>query len=113
KDTSTLALEINTALWQQAGLTDADVPTTWDQLTAVAGKIKAKGIVPLAIGDTRDRIGAFLVQNGGWWTSADGKQPTADTPANEAALTYVQGLLKDGLAKFPKQLDTGWSGEAF
>jgi multiple sugar transport system substrate-binding protein len=113
KDTSTLALEINTALWQKAGLTDADVPTTWDQLTAVAQKIKAKGVVPLAIGDTRDRIGAFLVQNGGWWTSADGKQATADTPANEAALTYVQGLLKNGLAKFPKQLDTGWGGEAF
>jgi multiple sugar transport system substrate-binding protein len=113
KDTSTLALEINTTLWQQAGLTDADVPKTWDQLTAVAQKIKAKGVVPLAIGDTRDRIGAFLVQNGGWWTSADGKQATADTPANEAALTYVQGLLKDGLAKFPKQLDTGWGGEAF
>jgi multiple sugar transport system substrate-binding protein len=113
KDTSTLALEINTDLWQRAGLTDADVPANWDQLTAVAQKIKAKGVVPLAIGDTRDRIGAFLVQNGGWWTSADGKQPTADTPANEAALTYVQGLLKDGLAQFPKQLDTGWGGEAF
>lgn len=113
KDTSTLALEINTDLWQRAGLTDADVPANWDQLTAVAQKIKAKGVVPLAIGDTRDRIGAFLVQNGGWWTSADGKQATADTPANEAALAYVQGLLKDGLAQFPKQLDTGWGGEAF
>ncbi|GLH98094.1 sugar ABC transporter substrate-binding protein [Phytohabitans aurantiacus] len=113
KDTSTLALEINTDLWQKAGLTDADVPTTWDQLTAVAQKIKAKGVVPLAIGDTRDRVGAFLVQNGGWWTSADGKQATADTPANEAALTYVQGLLKGGLAQYPKQLDTGWGGEAF
>lgn len=113
KDTSTLALQINTTLWQQAGLTDADIPTNWDQLTATAQKIKAKGIVPLAIGDTRDRIGAFLVQNGGWWTSADGKQPTADTPQNEAALAYVQGLLKDGLAQYPKQLDTGWAGEAF
>ena len=113
KDTSTLALEINTALWQQAGLTDADVPTNWDQLTVVAQKIKAKGVVPLAIGDTRDRIGAFLVQNGGWWTSPDGKQASADSPANEAALAYVQGLLKDGLAQFPKQLDTGWGGEAF
>jgi len=113
KDTSTLALEINTDLWHKAGLTDADVPTTWDQMTAAAQKIKAKGVVPLAIGDTRDRIGAFLVQNGGWWTSADGKQATADTPANEAALAYAQGLLKNGLAKYPKQLDAGWAGEAF
>ncbi|MEH1127124.1 sugar ABC transporter substrate-binding protein [Micromonospora sp. CPCC 206061] len=113
KDTSTLALQINADLWTKAGLTDADIPTNWDQLTTAAQKIKAKGIVPLAIGDTRDRIGAFLVQNGGWWTSADGKQPTADTPANETALGYVQGLLKNGLAQYPKQLDTGWGGEAF
>ncbi|WP_281190365.1 extracellular solute-binding protein [Micromonospora inyonensis] len=34
KDFSTLALQINTDLWAKAGLTDADIPTTWDQLTA-------------------------------------------------------------------------------
>ena len=113
KDSSTLALAINTDLWKKAGLTDADIPTSWDQLTAVAQKIKAKGITPMAIGDTRDRIGAFLVQAGGWWVSADGKQATADTPQNAQALTYVQSLLKRGLAQFPKDLDTGWGGEAF
>ncbi|SCG68555.1 carbohydrate ABC transporter substrate-binding protein, CUT1 family [Micromonospora echinaurantiaca] len=113
KDFSTLALQINTDLWAKAGLTDADVPTSWDQLTATARKIKAKGQVPLALGDTRDRIGAFLVQNGGWLMSADGKQPAADTPANLAALQYVKSLVAEGLARFPKQLDAGWSGEAF
>ncbi|MEU8261091.1 extracellular solute-binding protein [Micromonospora sp. NPDC048999] len=113
KDFSTLALQVNTDLWAKAGLTDADLPTTWEQLTAVSQKIKAKGMVPLAIGDTRDRIGAFLVENGGWWTSKDGKQPTADTPENLAALEYVKTLLTSGYAKFPKQLDAGWAGEAF
>ncbi|MEV4810432.1 sugar ABC transporter substrate-binding protein [Micromonospora avicenniae] len=113
KDFSTLALEINTDLWAKAGLTDADVPTTWDQLTATAQKIKAKGQVPLALGDTRDRVGAFMVQNGGWLMSEDGKQPTADTPENLAALQYVKDLLTKGLAQYPKQLDAGWSGEAF
>ncbi|WP_328338951.1 sugar ABC transporter substrate-binding protein [Micromonospora sp. NBC_00421] len=113
KDFSTLALQINTELWTKAGLTDADIPTTWDQLTATAKKIKAKGQVPLALGDTRDRIGAFLAQNGGWLLSDDGKQPTADTPENLAALSYVKSLLTDGLARYPKQLDAGWSGEAF
>ncbi len=39
KDFSTLALEINTAAWAKAGLTDADVPKTWDQLSAVAKKL--------------------------------------------------------------------------
>ncbi|MBX6355654.1 MAG: ABC transporter substrate-binding protein [Micromonosporaceae bacterium] len=113
KDFSTLALEINTDLWAKAGLTDADVPTTWDQLTAVAQRIKAKGITPLALGDTRDRIGAFMVQAGGWITNADGTQATADTPENLKALQYVQSLIKSGLARYPKQLDAGWSGEAF
>lgn len=113
KDFSTLALQINTDLWTKAGLTDADIPTTWDQLTATAQKIKAKGQVPLALGDTRDRIGAFLVQNGGWLMSEDGTRPTADTPENVAALQYVKDLLTKGLAQYPKQLDAGWSGEAF
>ncbi|MFG1883132.1 extracellular solute-binding protein [Micromonospora sp. NPDC049102] len=113
KDFSTLALQINTDLWAKAGLTDADVPTTWEQLTATAQKIKAKGQVALALGDTRDRIGAFLVQNGGWLMSEDGKQPTADSAKNLAALEYVKTLLTSGLAKYPKQLDSGWSGEAF
>ncbi|HEX5597675.1 MAG TPA: extracellular solute-binding protein [Micromonosporaceae bacterium] len=113
KDFSTLALQINTDLWSKAGLTEADVPTTWEQFTATARKIKAKGIVPLALGDTRDRIGAFMVQAGGWITSADGKQATADSPENLQALEYVKTLLAEGLARYPKQLDAGWSGEAF
>ena len=113
KDSSTLSLQINTDLWAKAGLTDADIPTNWEQLTSAAQKIKAKGIVPMALGDTRDRVGAFLVQAGGWLVSDDGKQATADTPENVEALTYVQTLLKDGLAQYPKTLDAGWAGEAF
>jgi multiple sugar transport system substrate-binding protein len=113
KDFSTLALEINTDLWTKAGLTDADIPTTWDQLTTAAQKIKAKGTMPLAIADTRDRVGAFMVQSGGWIVSKDGKQATADSAENVAALTYVQSLLKGGLAAYPKALDAGWGGEAF
>jgi multiple sugar transport system substrate-binding protein len=113
KDFSTLALVVNTDLWSKAGLTDADIPTTWDQLTSVSQKIKGAGTVPLALGDTRDRIGAFMVQAGGWITSADGKTATADTPENLQALQYVQGLLKNKYAEYPKALDAGWAGEAF
>jgi multiple sugar transport system substrate-binding protein len=113
KDFSTLGLEINTDLWAKAKLTDADVPTTWDQLTAVSQKLKAAGVTPLAIGDTRDRIGAFVVENGGWWVSKDGTTATVDTPQNLQTLQYVQSLLKGGLAVYPKQVDAGWGGEAF
>jgi len=113
KDFSTLALEINTDLWTQAGLTDADVPTTWDQLKAVSAKLAAKKVQPMVIGDTRDRIAAFMVQAGGWLTSADGKQATADSAENLTALQYVKDLVKSGYIKYPKQVDAGWGGEAF
>jgi len=113
KDFSTLALEINTDLWKKAGLTDADIPTTWDQLTTVSKKLKAAGIDPLATADTRDRLDAFMVQAGGYLTNPDGTQATADSPQNLQALQYVQGLLKQKLAYYPKQLDAGWAGEAF
>ena len=113
KDFSTLTLQINNKLWAQAKLTDADIPKTWDQLTVAAQKLKAAGITPFTIGDTRDLIGAFMVAAGGWIVSDDGSQATADTPQNLQALQYVQGLLKNGLAVFPKQVDTGWGGEAF
>jgi multiple sugar transport system substrate-binding protein len=113
KDFSTLTLQINTALWAKAKLTDADVPTTWDQLTSVAQKLKAAGVTPFTVGDTRDRIGAFMVAAGGWIVNADGTQATADSPENLQALQFVQGLLKNGLAVYPKQVDAGWGGEAF
>ncbi|MEU6711255.1 extracellular solute-binding protein [Nonomuraea sp. NPDC046802] len=113
KDFSTLALIVNQDLWAKAGLSEADVPTTWDELKAVSEKLKGKDVTPLAIGPTRDRMGAFMVQAGGWLTSPDGKQATADSPQNLAALDYVRSLVTAGLAKFPNQLDAEWGGEAF
>src|SRR5262245_51903971 len=104
KDFSTLTLQINTDLWARANLTAADEPKTWDQLTAAAQKLSAAGITPLVIGDTRDRIGAFMVQNGGWLVSKDGTSATADTPQNLQALQYVKGLLQQNLAVYPKQV---------
>ncbi|MDX3529010.1 extracellular solute-binding protein [Streptomyces sp. ID05-39B] len=113
KDFSTLGLQINTTAWSKAGLTDADIPTTWEELAAVAKKLTTGKQVGLALGDTRDRIGAFMVQAGGWVTNKDATKVTADSPENLRALKFVQSLLADGSAKYPKQLDSGWSGEAF
>ncbi|GAA2836189.1 sugar ABC transporter substrate-binding protein [Nonomuraea rubra] len=111
KDFSTLALIVNDELWKRNGLTDDDLPTTWDELTAATKKIK--GVTPLAFGDTRDRLGAFMVQAGGWITSADGKQATGDSPENLAALQYVKSLLTGEQAQYAKALDAEWGGEAF
>ncbi|WP_371660502.1 extracellular solute-binding protein [Streptomyces sp. NBC_00280] len=113
KDFSTLGLQINITAWSKAGLTDADIPTTWDELAAVAKKLTTSKQVGLALGDTRDRIGAFMVQAGGWVTNKDATKVTADSPENLKALNFVKSLLADGSTKYPKQLDSGWSGEAF
>jgi multiple sugar transport system substrate-binding protein len=111
KDFSTLALVINTDLWQQAGLTDADVPQTWDQLASVAQKLTADGRVGLAFGAEYQRVGAFMAQAGGGLLT-DGAA-TADSAANVEALQYVKTHLADGTFAFASDVGAGWGGEAF
>jgi len=112
KDFSTLALVINKSMWADAGLTEADVPTTWDQLSAVAKKLTKGKRVGLAFGPEIQRVGVFMAQAGGGLLSADGKAQ-ADAQANVDALTYVKGMLNDGSAAFSSDLGAGWGGEAF
>ncbi len=113
KDYSTLALIINTAMWKAAGLTDSDIPKDWNALEAVATKLTTKDHVGLVVGNTRDRVGAFMKQAGGWFTNADASAITTNAPENLAALDYVKKLLAAGVAKYPKAVDAGWGGEAF
>lgn len=112
KDFSTLALEINTDMWAAAGLTDADIPTTWDQLKAVATTLTTADHVGLSFGGEYARIAAFFPQAGGTMTNEDGTEATVDSAENLAALTYVKGLLTDGVLKFPADVGAGWGGEA-
>jgi multiple sugar transport system substrate-binding protein len=113
KDFSTLALEINTDAWTKAGLGDADIPTTWDQLATVSKKLTTNGQVGLGLSTGIDRVGAFVVQNGGWWLNDDNTKAAAAEPAVEEALSYVQDNVKAGSFAFANQLDAGWGGEAF
>ena len=112
KDFSTLALEINTDMWTKAGLTDADIPTTWDQLETVAKKLTKGGVAGLDFNDTLDRVDAFMRQAGGSLMNSDGTEFTANSPENLAGLQFVAKLAKEGALKFPKQIDAGWGGEA-
>ena len=113
KDFSTLALIINTALWEQAGLTEADIPTTWDELTAVAQTLTTDGRVGLAFGAEYQRVGAFMAQAGGRLVDEEGTQAVADSPENVEALTYVKDHLADGTFAFAADIGAGWGGEAF
>ncbi len=111
KDFSTLALIINEDMWTAAGLTDADLPKTWDDLTAVSKKLTADGHTGLAFGPEFQRIGVFFAEAGGGLV-VDGV-PAANSPANAEALTYVQTNLNDGNFAFSSDLGAGWGGEAF
>lgn len=113
KDFSTLALVINTDDWTAAGLTDADIPTTWDQLATVAKKLTTSGRVGLGFGGEYARIGVFMAQAGGTLVSSDGTKATADSDANVQALTYVKENLAAKDFAFAADLGTGWGGEAF
>ncbi len=113
KDFSTLALQINTASWEAAGLTEADIPTTWDELKTVADTLTTPDQAGLVIGTGRDRVGAFLVQNGGFWVDGAEGTITATEDTNVEALTYVKDLLASGSAVLPPDVDSGWGGEAF
>jgi multiple sugar transport system substrate-binding protein len=112
KDFSTLALEINTDLWKKAGLTAADYPKTWDQLETDAKKLTSHGVTGLVVSDSLDRVGAFMAEAGGSYMNSDQSKFTFDTPQNLKGLQYVQSLAKEGVLKFPKQVDAGWGGEA-
>ncbi|MFJ6141483.1 extracellular solute-binding protein [Kitasatospora sp. NPDC092286] len=112
KDSSTLALAINTTLWQQAGLTEADYPTSWQQLSDDAAKLTKDGTTGLVVAPDYQRLGALMKQAGGWITNPEQTTMTADSPANKQALEYVQSMMKAGSAKYVAEVDAGWGGEA-
>ena len=111
KDASTLALYINTADWQQAGL--GAPPANWSQLEADAKKLTTTGRTGLTIDQTHSGIDEFLYQNGGTVTNAAGTKVELDSSQNIAALTYLKGMLSQGIMKFPAQMGAGFSGQAF
>jgi multiple sugar transport system substrate-binding protein len=113
KDFSTLQLIINTDLWAAAGLTDADIPTTWDDLATVSQTLTTDGRVGLAIGGEYARLGAFMAQAGGSLMNEDSTEATANSPENVAGLEYAQGLLNNGVMSYASEIGAGWGGEAF
>ena len=103
KDFSTLGLQINTdGLWAKAGLTDADVPTTWDQLAAVAQKLTTASRSASRIGDTRDRIGAFMVQAGGWIDQRGRQAGHRRHPGEPRGPAVRQGAARRRLGQVPQ-----------
>ena len=111
KDFSTLALIINKKSWAAAGLTDADVPTTWDEFSSVAEKLTTDSQVGFGTSPEYQRLGVWMAQAGGELVT-DGKA-TANSQGCVDGLTHIQSLLTKGTAKLTTDLGAGWGGEAF
>jgi multiple sugar transport system substrate-binding protein len=115
KDFSTLALVINSDMWEEAGLTDDDIPTTWEELNAVAEQLTTDEHIGLAYGPEVQRVGVFMAEAGGAFVSDDGTTAVVDSPENAEALQYVKDQMAAGTFAYSNdaRIDAGWGGEAF
>jgi multiple sugar transport system substrate-binding protein len=113
KDFSTLGLVVNAASWKNAGLTSKSYPKTWAQLAAVAKKLTRSGQVGLCTGPEFHRLGVFMIQNGGWLTTKNGKTATVNSAKNLKAFNFVKSMISAGSMKLTNQLGVGWGGEGF
>jgi multiple sugar transport system substrate-binding protein len=115
KDFSTLALIINESMWSDAGLTDDDIPTTWEELAAVAEQLTTDERLGLAYGPEVQRVGVFMAQAGGAFVDESGATAVVDSPENAEALQYVKDQMAAGGFAYSNdaRIDAGWGGEAF
>jgi multiple sugar transport system substrate-binding protein len=111
KDFSTLGLVINTDSWEKAGLTDDDIPTTWDELREVAGTLTTGDQAGLVTSTEYQRLGAFMAAAGGGLVT-DG-EASADSEANVEALQFIKSMLEEDSWQTIGDVGAGWGGEAF
>ncbi|MGA8115198.1 MAG: sugar ABC transporter substrate-binding protein [Actinocatenispora sp.] len=113
KDLDTHELVINTDLWKAAGLTEADYPKTWDDLTRVATKLTNGKHVGLTVGGDHNTVGTFMLGAGGWFVNKDNSKVTANSPENLKALNYLRDNMKKKIFATPKSINAQNPGEAF
>jgi multiple sugar transport system substrate-binding protein len=113
KDFSTLALQINDEMWEEAGLTDDDIPTTYEELSDVAETLTEGDTPGLVLSPEVDRVGAFVVGHGGWWLNEDATEPTGTSDEVLAGLEFLQENMEEGQFAHAGDVDAGWGGEAF
>ncbi len=115
KDFSTLALEYNKDLFDQAGVAYPSADWTWDDLKSAAEKLtnKENGVVGLAFNPDFARWIAFIYQSGGSVTSEDRSKMTLDSPEVLQAFNYLNDMIAAGTIAQAADLDSGWPGEAF
>ena len=110
KDFSTLALQYNTTMLEEAGV---EPPTNWEELAAAAEQLTSDGVVGLVVAPEWFRWGVFAQQAGGGITNEDDTEMTADSEPVKTGFQYLQELYDQGFAATQTDVDAGWPGEAF
>jgi multiple sugar transport system substrate-binding protein len=109
KDWSPLAMQVNTAALQRAGVR---APQTWAQLGNVGRRLRATGQPPICLSVDLARILAFMFQNNGAFLNNAKTRAVVNSSANTAAVATYFGWIQSGIARTPAQLGAGWCGEA-
>ncbi|TMG23410.1 MAG: extracellular solute-binding protein [Chloroflexi bacterium] len=97
-----------TDYFQQAGV--SNFPTTWDELTAAAAKLKTTG-KPIsqtdghAYGDSLTMWNPVLWGFGGKEVNADGKTVAINSKETREAIKWAKGAVQAGLVVHPEWLD--------
>ncbi len=114
KDQGALALFVNNAIAEQAGVDPASIKT-WDDWQAAAEKMSSGDGNARVYGQCSStdiqRLGAMMIENG--------VKPVTDTKANfndpkaVEAVEFFYGLFRDKHAVIPGDIGSGWCGEAF
>lgn len=89
------AVWYNTDMWAEAGLTEADIPTTWDQLLEVAKKLTKSDGTQYGIALPDLGWGPYLKGNGSGVYTVDG-EVSINTPENKAFLEKMRDFYKGG-----------------
>lgn len=118
KDFSTLALEYNTDLFDQAGVDYPTADWTWDDLKNAATTITEETGTPgLTVSNDIMRWFAFYVEAGGTFYDDEGNFVFGQGDENMQAATDALQLYVDlrdaGALSTPAELGAGWAGEAF
>ena len=107
------AMYYNKDILEAAG---CEVPTTWDELRAVAEKIKAydPDIYPWGVDMTSDEGQAcfayYIWNNGGDFTDAEGNW-TLNDPKNVEAIEFIVGMVQDGLTNSDPANETRYANQ--
>ena len=96
---------INTDLWSEAGLTEADYPETWDDVLDACKVFKdTLGMTGLCVNTQEYHFTNYCLSFGGGWDL--GK--TIDTPENAAALQFIIDAYRQGYVVTPKELGVSY-----